>query len=813
MEVLQQLQEALGEQYRIERELGGGGMARVFVARDTTLARQVVIKVLSPDLAAGLSAKRFEREIKLAASLQQANIVPVLSAGEAAGVPLYTMPLVDGLSLRERLAQGDRIPLTEAIGILRDVARALAYAHDRGVVHRDIKPGNVLLSGGTAMVTDFGIAKAISAARDGDESPHDASTTYTQAGMALGTPAYMSPEQITSDPQMDHRADLYSFGCLAYEVLAGRTPFGDRAAHQILASHLGEQSVPLGERCPECPPVLVRLVMQCLEKEAERRPQSAGEILRVLDGVTVSSSALSRLRNRLSRRQRVGAVVLAAVAVAVAAGLLIRQARGPQGGALQMASLGVLPFVNIGGDTSKDLWADGLTDEVTTALARVRGLRLASRTSVERFRGQRNVNAGEAGRALQVSYLVHGTFWPVGDRVRVQAWLTRSADDSVVWSDTFDHGAEDILATLDSITSGITSAVPPDVLGRAPSELAAAPGLLRGTSDTAAYELYLRGQVLLRSRGNGVLRAAQLFEQAIARDPGFARAHSALSAALTILPNFADTTNQELAARATTAARRALDLDPSLAQAEASLALVSMHAFRWAEADSEFRLALTLDPNDAFTHMHYGRYLTYVGRLSDAVGEFVRAKDLDPTSPVIGGWLAELLSLVGRRSDAFTEIERALELDSTSVPIAYMGAQIALDRGQTERARALTEIMWRPNGIPRPAPWPAGAALLYAAIGDSQMLRQVAQYVQTATRSRSFGHSSLAEVALALNDTGRALDEFERATDAGEFWPSAPFAANPILDPVRGNPRFAALLRRVGLDVALFTSPRGGRPK
>ena len=239
---------ALAGRYRIERELGGGGMSRVFVAREAGLDREVVIKVLPDDVAAGVSLDRFSREIQLAASLQQANIVPLLAAGDAAGVPYYAMPYVQGESLRGRLSQPPRLTVAECTGILRDVARALSYAHARGVVHRDIKPDNVLLSHGAAVVTDFGIAKAVSASRTvggGD--------TLTQAGTSLGTPAYMSPEQVAGDPGVDHRADLYAWGCMAYELLAGEPPFVRESAARVLAAHLADAPVPLAERRPEVP--------------------------------------------------------------------------------------------------------------------------------------------------------------------------------------------------------------------------------------------------------------------------------------------------------------------------------------------------------------------------------------------------------------------------------------------------------------------------------------------------------------------------------------------------------------------------------
>ena len=346
MELRERLQEALGTEYRITRELGGGGMSRVFLAREESLQREVVVKVLPPEILAGVNAERFDREVLLAARLQHPHIVPVLSASEMDGVPYYTMPFVDGASLRDRLAREGALPIGEAVSILRDVARALAYAHERGVVHRDIKPANVLLSGGSAVVTDFGIAKAVSAARVA--LPGE---TLTGAGMSLGTPAYMSPEQAAADPTTDHRADIYSFGCMAYEVLAGRPPFVEDTPQKLLAAQMSATPAPLVAWRPDTPPALERLVMQCLEKFATARPQSATELLQALDTVSTGGSQetlpvmLERRRGELRR------ALLIYVAAFVLVAMLARAAIGAVGlpdwvfpGALIVMGLG-LPVI------------------------------------------------------------------------------------------------------------------------------------------------------------------------------------------------------------------------------------------------------------------------------------------------------------------------------------------------------------------------------------------------------------------------------------------------------------------------------------
>src|SRR5687768_16932989 len=276
------LQQSLGSAYTIERELGGGGMSRTYVAEETSLHRRVVVKVLSPDLAAGVSVDRFKREIQLAAALQHPHIVPVLSAGDTYGLPYYTMPFVAGESLRARLARGP-LTITESVGILRDVAKALAFAHEQGVVHRDIKPDNILLSGGSATVTDFGIAKAIAAART-EES--DRPATLTSLGSSIGTPAYMAPEQAAADPSTNHRADIYAFACMAFELLAGRPPFIEKSPQRLLAAHMSDAPEHIKLLRPDTPDALADLVMRCLAKDADARPQSAHELIQVLDNVT-----------------------------------------------------------------------------------------------------------------------------------------------------------------------------------------------------------------------------------------------------------------------------------------------------------------------------------------------------------------------------------------------------------------------------------------------------------------------------------------------------------------------------------------------
>jgi tRNA A-37 threonylcarbamoyl transferase component Bud32 len=340
LDLREQLQHSLGEAYRIERELGGGGMSRVFLALETSLQRRVVVKVLLPELAAGVSVERFRREIHLAAQLQHPHIVPLLSAGESVGLPYFTMPYVDGESLRARLLRERELPVPHAARVLRDVAAALAYAHAQGVVHRDIKPDNVLLSHGVAVVTDFGVAKALTVSTGPDAAAHHPG--LTSLGITLGTPAYMAPEQGAADPGMDHRVDIYAFGAMAYEMLAGEPPFTGPSPQAILGAHIAGIPKAISTRRPGTPPLLAHLIMKCLEKRPADRPQSADEIIGTLDmlstpsgtvPVTTMRSAVrgARWHPLLAGVRRYGPAVAAAALVGIAA-LLVwpRRATTPE---------------------------------------------------------------------------------------------------------------------------------------------------------------------------------------------------------------------------------------------------------------------------------------------------------------------------------------------------------------------------------------------------------------------------------------------------------------------------------------------------
>src|SRR6266496_504101 len=417
-EFSERLQAALGAAYRVERELGGGGMSRVFVAEETRLARRVVIKVLPPDLAAAISVDRFNREIQLSASLQHPHIVPLLAAGGHEDLLYYSMPFVEGEALRTRLSREGELPVRDAVRILTDVADALAYAHARGVVHRDIKPDNVLLSGHHAVVADFGVAKAVSQAKT--------ESGLTSVGVALGTPAYMAPEQAAGDPNIDHRADIYAFGAMAYEMLTGRPPFSGMAPHQMLAAHVTEPVVPITDRRPTLPPLLADLVMTCLAKNPADRPRSANELLQALGGMATSSasvaitSRVATMRNMLRRPRNRWLALAAAVVVLALVALVALKPRSSV--ALDANRVAIAPFDVLGGPDLA-LWREGLVDVLSRSLDGAGPLRTVSPTLVvRRWSGRADAGSAQAlGRQLGARTVLFGGLIAAGDSVRLTA--------------------------------------------------------------------------------------------------------------------------------------------------------------------------------------------------------------------------------------------------------------------------------------------------------------------------------------------------------------------------------------------------------
>jgi serine/threonine-protein kinase len=715
-----QLQRSLGSAYTLQRELGGGGMSRVFVAEETALARMVVIKVLSPDLAQGLSADRFAREIRLAARLQHPHIVPLFSAGEVDGLPYYTMPYVEGESLRALLAREGALPIARVMQVLRDIARALDYAHAQDIVHRDIKPDNVLLSGNAASVTDFGIAKAVTAARAEALPAEGSGETLTQLGVAIGTPAYMAPEQAAGDPDVDHRADLYAFGCVAYEMLAGQPPFHDRPPRAMLVAHMVEMPASIASRRRDAPRSLSDLVMRCLAKTPEGRPANAAEILAVIE----SSSTASRT------------------------------AVTP----LPTASIAVLPFESMSADRENEYFADGISEEIINALTQLDGLRVAGRTSSFSFKGTKH-DLHTIGEKLNVDTLLEGSVRKSGNRLRITAQLIKVSDGYHLWSERYDREMTDVFAVQDEIATAIASKLKL-TLGR-PGEMVKPP-----TDNIEAYELFLKGRVLLYRRGRFIFSATRCFERAVALDDRFAQAQAALADCLSLSGFYGLVPATEIIDRANAAAMRAVKLAPDLAEARHALALWMTYFGSDREAAiEEWERALTVGQQSTQVRCSYAlwRWGFLVERWDEAVIAAQQGVAADPLSGYANSMLALVKSFAGNHAEMVADAMHGVDLDPESFWSHWVLQRVYHSNGQYDEAMVQARVTLGMSGR---HPWSLSElAVTYARKGNHEAAEAIFGELVSRSKLERIQPSTIALAAICAGRLDEAIAMCHRAID------------------------------------------------
>jgi serine/threonine-protein kinase len=733
--------EALAGRYHVLRELGRGGMATVYLADDLRHGRQVAIKLLRPELGALLGPDRFTREIRIAAALNHPHILPLHDSGDAGGSLFYVMPYVRGGSLRQKLSGEGRLDTEEAIGIVRQVAAALDHAHGHGLVHRDVKPENILLHEGEAMVTDFGIALAAGAA-PGDR--------LTATGLMVGTPEYMSPEQAAGERTLDARSDVYSLACVLYELLAGEPPHTGPSPKSLIARRFSEPPPRVRRVRPQVPAAVDEAIARALALDpAERFP-------------TVAAFA-----DALGTREAPPRPV-------------------------RLPSVAVLPFANLSADPENEFFADGITEDVIAQLSKIRALKVISRGSMMRLK-RHEQSLREIGIALDVTTLLEGSVRRDANRVRIVAQLIDAESDRHLWAETYDRELTDIFAIQSDVALQIAAALRAELTAEERTRIRREP-----TEDIEAYQLYLLARHhLVRWSREGITQGLKYLEQAIARDPDYALAYAAMAHAYVEvgLGIAGDLTPAVAYERARSAVARALELDPGLAEAHAMLGFLKFVGdYDWTGAEEEFRRAIELDPNSGDIYDSYGLLLSAMGRYDEALAAQRRAHELDPIAHRHDA--ATTLMRAGRYDEALRLASRLIELEPEfAMPYATQGWAYLLS-GQPDQGIASLE---RASALePQSTMFLAQLGQAYARVGRTQEAREVLRRLKERAAERYVSPYHMAYVYAGLGEDETAMDWLERACEeraGGVYGVKGSF----LFSSLRGHPRFRALLRRMNL--------------
>jgi serine/threonine-protein kinase len=743
MTTLDRLTAAIADRYRLDRELGQGGMATVYLAHDRKHDRPVAIKVLRDDVAASVGRERFLREIQLAAKLSHPHILPLYDSGDADGTLFYVMPVVQGTSLRDKLEAQRQLPITDAVRIASEVAGALDHAHRVGIVHRDIKPENIMLQDGHVLVADFGIGKAIS------DAPGD---TLTQVGMSVGTPAYMRPEQAVGE-DVDGRSDLYSLGCVLYEMLVGEPPFTGATVQAVIAKRFVQTPADVAALREGVPRPVARAVQQVLARVSVDRHETAALFVTALNEREASTAT-------------------------------------PDAPA---QSLAILPFENLSADPDNQYFADGIADDILDALVQIDGLHVAARASAFSFRGKQDALA-EIGNTLHVATVLQGSLRRSGNRMRLAVQLISVHDGYHLWSERFDRELVDVFAVQDEIAAAIAEKL------RVTFVAPAHPAGKATTAEVEAFELVAKGRALMAMRGPSLLEARVCLERAIELDPQNADAYAVLGETLRSFVTYGLMPVAEGRPLAKAAVTRALELAPELATAMGAMGNVSFNldhdpdtAFVWWER------ALALQPRLSELRVLYAMNGLILLRHDDEGGlsELARAVQDDPRSVFCACINSLGLVATGRSADAVAEVERACELAPSAFLPLYLRVAI---RSWADDADGALAAAKRAFAVIGRSPWVlCGLARAYVQRGELALAEAV--YIELQARAQTEDVSRFV-VSLAADALGRtdeaiayAIESVERCDSTGPYWTHAPFFS----DALRAHPRYPELLQKIGL--------------
>ena len=749
------LRAALGDRYRIERELGVGGMATVYLAHDLRHDRDVAIKVLNAELAESLGRQRFVREIRMAAKLNHPHILPLYDSGECDGFLYFVMPVMEGQTLRDRLRHEQTLPVDDAVRIATEVADALDYAHRQDIVHRDIKPENILLHEGHAVVADFGIGKAIVAAAS-------ESSTFTQIGVTVGTPAYMSPEQATGE-ELDGRSDLFALGCVVYEMLTGDVAFAGATAQATIARRFVYSPPAVNETRADVPAEIGDMVARLLEKAPADRYATGAEVVSTLRTAATGSGprAATPRPDRASRER----------------------------------SIAVLPFTNMSADADNEFFSDGLTEELITDLSRIRALRVISRTSSMQHKGTTK-SARELGRELGVRFVLTGSVRRAGNALRIAAQLIDAHRDAQLWGDKYAGMMDDVFDVQERVSRAIVGALEVTLSPEENSRLSDRP-----IADARAFELFLQARQELRHYN--VDRAMPFLERAIAIEgevPAL-RALRALSLIIRVRSGMAG--SAQLLDEAEAEARALISLAPDRAYGHALLGFIGYERGTLREAVRSLKTAMELDPTDADAHFFLGISLIAAGQHDEAYRLSQRVLGVDPHSALAGMLAGVTTWFVGRPAEGLESQERSLELEPESFIHRWTLAYHYLLVGRT--ADAARQAEWLHEHAPQ-LPYTAQMRALVAAVDGrpDEALAMLASVDIGVLDGHHLFH--LAESFTMAGDTTRGMELFEMAVDKS-FYPHDFFAVYcPFLARLRGTAEFERVLAKAAHRVAEFSA-------
>jgi serine/threonine-protein kinase len=740
--------------YQVLEKLGEGGMGVVYKGRDTGLERLVALKFLPPESTADPARlQRFLREAKAASSLNHPNIVTIYEVGTDPTGSYIAMEYIQGSTLQAIIHRA-RMPVPEAVDVALQIAGALDAAHRHGIIHRDLKPANIMLTADRLVkILDFGLAK-LKQPYQADELAETHSLT-TEEGVVLGTAAYMSPEQARGET-VDHRSDIFSFGALLYEMLGGQPAFQRPSQVATLAAVLRDEPPPLRILVPEASPELDEVVKRCLRKDAGERFQSSADLRSALRQACDPSDQASAGRK---------------------AGL---------------PTIAVLAFTDMSPAHDQEYFCDGITEEILNGLAKIGGLRVASRTSAFRYKGQA-IDICDIGRQLKVGTVLEGSVRKSGNRLRITAQLINVADGFHLWSDRYDRTVEDIFAIQDEISEAIVGALKLTLQPRAED----AP--LRRARNAAAYNSYLKGRYCWNRRSPDSLKAALgHFQNALGEDPGYAAAYAGLADSFVLLGMQTYLSPKECFPRALAAARRAIELDASLAEAYVSLAgALALYEWDWNGALAHLEQAMKLNPEYATAYHWYGTFVCVArGREDDAIRAMRRAQDLDPLSLPIGADFGLVLLFVRRYQEVIEQCRRVLDLDSTFFrPYLYLGRVYTQLERWDDAFQALGKARELSQWDPRVE---AALGFAYARSGQHAEAARIIDWLKTTSENRYVSPCETAIIAAGLGDTEMAFAWLDRALLDRSGW-HVYLRVDPYFDSLRGDPRYSQLLNRIGL--------------